>query len=235
MLTDAQVGKVGNFDQSTIDGLRDALGAGVEALSTTAATLSINNYVTELTVSATMTGTLPAPTVIGQKKVVRCVSAAASPAYTLTVTSPDTTAGFVCSGTFIFNAVGQEIEFQATAGLKWRAIRVKRAGNSAVNGVVVGTTVLTGLNLWAAYFLSVTGTVSSTTTKALPDGSAVGEMIALYCTTAAAIPSGTLGGNYQDNVATAKTGFIADATTDTGVFVWTGSAWQCLSTTATFS
>lgn len=234
MLTEDQLSKVGNFDTSTIANLRDSIGAGLDSVSAAGA-LSLTAYLTELTVSGTVAYTLAAPTVAGQRKRIVCVSAASTPLGTVTISSPDDTAGFVCATTFTFTAVGQAIELVATSGLKWRAVRIQRAGTIGANGVVIGTTVLTGLSLYANYPCSVTGTVSSTTTRALPNGSAVGEICNVSCTTAASIPSGTLGGTYVDKGGAARTGLVLDATTDWNTFMWTGSAWQDIGGTATFS
>lgn len=217
--------KVGNFDQTTINQLAADTGSLVESISAAGA-LSLGVFVTELSVDGTKAYTLAAPTFAGQRKLIRCIAATNTPLGTLTISSPDDTTGFVCSTTFVFDTVGQAIELRATSGLKWRCERVNRAGTSGNNGVVVGTTVLTGKNLWSAYLCSVTGTVSSTTTKALPNGSAVGEIITIATTTAASIPSGTLGGTYVDLTATARTGFVIDNAADACVFMWNGSAWQ---------
>lgn len=229
MLTETQIAQIGNFDASAIANLRDSIGAGIDAVSAAGAA-SLTTYLTELTVSGTKAYTLAAPTVAGQRKLVRCISAASSPLGTLTVSSPDTTAGFVCSATFIFNAVGQEVEFVATSGLLWRAVRVKRAGNLTV---VVGTDVLTGFNLNATYLLSVTATVSSTGTKALPNGSAIGERCVLSNSVAASTPIGNINGTYVDLLGTARTdigaiGAVPTTTAigDMAILIWTGSAWQ---------
>lgn len=224
----ATLQKVGNFDQPTINQLAGDTGSLVESISAAGALSPLGVFVTELSVDGTKAYTLAAPTFANQRKLIRCVAATNTPLGTLTISSPDTTTGFVCATTFTFDTVGQEIELQATAGLKWRCVRVKRAGTSGNNGVVIGTTVLTGKNLWSVYMCSVTGTVSSTTTKALPDGSAVGETITIATTTAASIPSGTLGGTYVDATATARTGFVIDNAADQCIFAWNGSAWQAV-------
>ena len=226
MLTEAELSAVGNFDTSTIAHLRPALGGGVEAVSAAGA-LSLETMTTELSVTGTVAYTLAAPTVAGQRKRVVCVLAATSPLGTLTVSSPDTTAGFVCASAFTFNAVGQSVEFIATSGLLWRAVRVNRAG---VLPVVVGTTVLTGLNLSSNYALSVTGTVVSATTKGLPNGSAVGEICVLSNPTAASIPVGSITWAGISLIGVASTDIQAfGAVTDTVLCQWTGSAWQAIS------
>lgn len=226
----ATLQKVGNFDQPTINQLAADTGSLVEAVASAGA-LSLGAYLSELTVSGTMAFTLAAPTFAGQRKLIRCVAATSIPLATLTISSPDTTTGFVCATTFQFDTVGQEIELRATAGLKWRCERVKRAGGAA-NGVVVGTTVLTGINLWATYYCSVTGTVSSTTTKGIPNGSAVGEVCQVSVSTAASIPSGTISIAGLTNAGAAATtlGTMA-ATTNYATLQWDGSAWRVIGNT----
>jgi hypothetical protein len=233
MLSETHLSQVGNFDASTIGELRPALGGGIDAVSAAGA-LDLTKRVTELTVSATKAYTLAAPTVAGQQKRIVCVAATSTPLGTVTISSPDDTAGFVCSSTFTFTDVGQAIELVATSALKWRATRVQRAGGAADN-VVVGTTVLTGLNLWIRYCLSVTGTVSSTGTKALPNGSAVGERIIVTNSTAALTPIGSIDGTFTGMIAEAYThlGAVGVAATasvvgDCAVLEWTGSAWSVI-------
>lgn len=226
MLTEIQLAQVGNFDQSTVSNLRSALGGGRNDISAAGA-IDLADFVTELSVTGTMAFTMAAPTVAGQKKRVVCVLAASAPLGMLTVSSPDDTAGFVCSSTFTFNAVGQSIEFVATSALKWRAVRITRTG---VLPVVVGTTVLTGLNLIQNYALSVTGTVVSATTRGLPNGSAVGEICVLSNPTAATSPIGSITWTGISLVGVASTDIQAiGATTDTVLCQWTGSAWQAIS------
>jgi len=187
---------------------------------------------TELSVSGTKAYTLAAPTAPGQIKVVRCVAAASTPAGTLTVTSPDTTTGFVCPATFFFDYVGQEITLEATTGLLWRCVRIKRAGGTADN-VVVGTTAITN-KMWLRYCLSVTGTVAST----LPNGSCVGERIQVINTTAASTPIGSLDGAFIGGAAVAYThlgaiGVVASTTVvgDSALLEWDGTAWAVLTQT----
>ncbi|MBP9862674.1 MAG: hypothetical protein KBD62_32270 [Kofleriaceae bacterium] len=245
-LTDSVHQILSDFDEATFalvkakinehDGALDYIGAPTgasgaassEAISAAGA-LTPAVPLTELTVSGTKAYTLAAPTSlpVGFRKRIRCVSAASTPAGTLTITDPDATAGFVCSATFFFDAVGQEIELEVTSGTKWRAVRVVRAGSSGVDGVVVGTTVLTGKNLWAAYYLSVTGTATSTTTKSIPDGSAPGEIIQIGCSTAATIPSGTITmtGTTTLGATGTKTLGTFNATTVWASLRWTGVAW----------
>jgi hypothetical protein len=113
-------------------------------------------------------------------------------------------------------------------------VRVQRAGGAA-DAVVVGTTVLTGLNLWVRYCLSVTGTVSSTGANALPNGSAVGERCIITCSTAALSPIGSIDGAFKGMINETYThlgaiGVVASATVvgDCAVLEWTGSAWSVL-------
>lgn len=201
--------------------IREAVSADNTALSTFG--------ITELTVSGTKAFTLAAPEFVGQRKVVRCVSAASTPLGTLTVSSPDDVTGFVCPSTFTFTDAGQELEFEATAALKWRCVRKKRVGNQAV---VVGTTVLTGLNMCLNYQLSVTGTVVSSTTKGIPNGAVAGERIIISNPTAASTPVGSITGTYLNILGAAATDLQAiGATTDQALLEWNGSAWQIMYST----
>lgn len=231
-LTNEMIRKLGNFRQEIIDALTADLNAGesVDAISASGA-CSLDRLITELTVSGTKAYTLAAPTRTGQRKIVRCVSAASTPIGTLTVSSPDDVTGFVCASTFVFDTAGQELEFEATAALKWRCVRKKRAGGTADN-VVVGTTVLTGYSMWELYALSVTGTVVSSTTKGIPNGSAVGERIVIGNSTAASTPVGSITITARSIIG----GAVADlqaigATTDTAVCEWDGQKWQILYST----
>ncbi len=231
-LSTAQIAAMAHFDADTITELTAALTTGsatADAVSGAGA-CSLVREVTELTVSGTKAYTLAAPTACGQRKRIRCVSAASSPIGTLTVSSPDDTTGYVCAATFVFDTAGQEITLEATSALKWRCIGKKRAGSLAV---VVGTTVLTGYSLAGAYSLSVTNTVSSDTTKALPNGSAVGERCILINTAVSGSPIGNVDGVFTGMNGTAYTHMgtigVAASTTVTGDFaelVWTGAAWQ---------
>lgn len=233
MLSETHLSEVGNFNTEAIGQLRPALGGGVDAVSAAGA-LDLTKMVTELTVSATKAYTLAAPTVAGQKKVIRCVAATSTPLGTVTISSPDDTAGFVCSTTFTFTDVGQAIWLEATTALKWRCVRVQRAGGAA-DAVVIGSTALTGLNLWLRYCCSVTGTVSSTGANALPNGSAVGERCIVTCSTAALSPVGSIDGVFKGMINESYThlgaiGVVASATVvgDCAVLEWTGSAWSVL-------
>lgn len=231
MLSETHLSEVGNFNTEVIGQLRPALGGGVDAVSAAGA-LDVAKWITELTVSGTKAYTLAAPTIAGQRKRIVCVSAASTPLGTVTLTSPDDTAGFVCATAFTFTAVGQAIELVATSGLKWRCTRVQRSGKQAS---VVGTTVLTGLNLAQIYSLSVTGTVVSDSTKGLPNGSAVGERCNIVCDTAALSPIGSIAGTYKNMLGAAATdiqaiGVVASATAvgDMVTLEWDGAAWQVI-------
>lgn len=188
--------------------------------------------VTELSISGTKAYTLadgPAGKA-GLTKTIRCVAAASTPAGTLTITSPDDTTGFVCPDTLFFNTVGQEATFYWT-GTGWRCISKKRTGYTTL---VVGTTVTTGIADMTHIVLSVTGTVASTTTKALPNGAAVGERLLVSCSTAASTPHGDLGGSFISKVGVAGTALDDfTAVTDHLELEWTGSAWAVISQNTT--
>lgn len=236
-LTDSQIAQICGFDADRIAALKADLlfNGNVDGVSASGA-CSLTRRVTELTVSATKAYTLAAPTYAGQRKVIRCVSAASAPLGTLTISSPDDTTGFVCPATVLFDTAGQEIELEATSALKWRCIGIKRAGGAA-NNVVVGTTLATAMALWKLFGLSVTATVSSTTTKALPNGLVAGDRIVLNVTTAASTPSGSIDFVGRTIAGGAVTHFGGlDNTADTAVLEWDGQTWQVLySTGVTFS
>lgn len=224
MLSTTHLSQVGNFDETTINELGRALGTK-EAI-TAAGALSLNTYHSTLAISATMAFTLAAPTVSGQRKKVTCLSAASTPAGTLTVSSPDDTTGFVCPATFFFDTAGQEIELEATPALKWRCIRKLRKG---FKELVVGTTVTTGICDMSHINLSVTATVQSTGSKGIPNGAAVGELLLVGCGTAASTPHGDIFGAFIGTFGTtANTLDDFTATTDHMLFSWTGAAWQLL-------
>lgn len=204
-----------------------AAGTDVESVSASGA-ISTTVRNTELAVSGTAAYTLadgPAG-IAGRVKVITCVSAASTPLGTLTITSPDTTTGFVCPSTFLFTTAGQSLTLMWT-GTKWRCIAKQRAG---VTALVVGTTVTTGIANMTHLDLSVTGTVSSTTAanRGIPNGAAVGELLAITVSTAASTPAGTIQGVFQTK-AGANTGTSLatfGAVTDQAVLEWNGSAWK---------
>lgn len=214
-----------------LQALVNATAAATGSEVVTSGALSLAVYLSELSISGSKSYTLAAPTVAGQRKRIECTVAGNTPVGTLTVSSPDDTSGSVCAGTFKFDTVGQAIELVGTADLKWRATRVQRAGGTAGN-VVIGTTVLTGRNLWMRYMCSVTGTVSSTGTKALPDGSAVGERIILACSSVASTPNGNIAFTGKTIIGGAVTDASAlGSTTDVMTLEWDGTAWQVMNST----
>src|SRR5262249_32973966 len=155
-------------------------------------------------------------------------------AATLTVTTPDATSGYACQASFFYDTPGQSVEFLWT-GTAWRALKVDRAGGTA-NNVVVGTTVLNTNPLWSGFFCSVTGTVSSTTTKGSPNGSAVGEQIQVTCSTAASIPSGTISITALTLLGAASTTLgTFGGTTNLMTLRWNGSAWTQVGSAVTLA
>lgn len=232
-LTDEMVAKLAHFRSDIKEALLADLNAHEDVDSIAApGALSLSILVSELSVDGTDAFTIAAPTRTGQRKIVRCVAAANSPIGTLTVSSPDDTAGYVCAATFVFTNVGQEITLEATAGLKWRCVDKKRAGALAV---VVGTTVLTGYSMANVYQLSVTNTVTSDSTKALPNGSVVGERCILINTAVSGSPIGNVDGVFAGMTGAAYTHMgtigVAASTTVTGDFAelrWNGATWQVM-------
>jgi hypothetical protein len=227
-LTEDMVRKIANFRQDAIDALLADLNAheAVDALSADGA-CSLDKLITEFAVTGTDAYTLAAPTRTGQRKIIRSVLAASSPAATLTITSPDDTTGFVCPATFFFDVVGQEIELEATPALKWRCVRIVRAGDG---DVTVGTTAITN-KLWSRYNLSSTGAVGST----LPNGTVRGERVLLITKVVGLAGAGTITGVFNGGIDTAYTTItpfdtVASATVvgDHAYLEWNGAAWMVL-------
>jgi len=224
-LTEAQLTRLAGFNQDALDALRAQLGQGIDALSAAGA-CDITKYVTELTVASTLAFTLAAPTVAGQRKRITCVAATSTPLGTVTISSPDTTTGFVCPATVVFTAVGQTLELIATTGLKWRIVggMTRRSG---IQVLVLGTTLTAGLVMAHTYACSVTNTVDSTgATKALPDGLYPGDKCFITCPTVSGSPVGSLDFTGVTIANTAVTHMQAiGATTDTATLEWNGAAW----------
>ena len=202
--------------------------------------LPIFSYVS---VTGTVAFTLADGTVTGQTKHIECSVAATTPLGTLTITTPNTGEG----ATHVFTAVNQSIDLiWLTTG--WHMVGKRRSGRQAV---VVGTTVLrgataySGYDLAAAYDLSVTGTVHSTGTKGIPDGTLAGERIHIDVLTAAITATGDIDITAKTTVGVAATNWgstgtsLGSAGTNTTAVlegVWDGSAWQAVVvTTATLA
>jgi hypothetical protein len=114
--------------------------------------------------------------------------------------------------------------------------------------VVVGTTVITGASalgvedMCSEYKLSVTGTVHSTSTKGIPNGTVPGERIHIGVGTAAIIPVGDIAitGILKTTFAAATSLANLTDTTMSISLEWDGAAWcpfefTAGSGTATFS
>lgn len=193
---------------------------------TTTANCDVTIYETSVTIAgADYTVTLPNGSYVGQRKLVRCGVTAGTNKVTLTVTTPESATGAVCAGTFIMDTAGQGVEFIWASTGKWRAHRVMRAG---IKATTCGTTDLAGYNLAAMYVITCTGTNASTSTKGIPNGSAVGEAIYLGVTSA----GGTTGATYtitarkaDGTAGTTLTLSSATATADCSSYVWDGALW----------
>ncbi len=199
----------------------DASGA-TETETVTSGACSVTIPVTHLSCTGTQAFTLADGLFAGQEKIILCTVAATTPIGTLTIATPETTAGMVVSATHVFNAVNQSMHL-VWSGTKWRVLRTNRAGAIAP---VCGTTVLTGFTLNRLYSLSVTGTVVSGTTKGVPDGQFPGDRCYVGCSVAASTPVGSIAGTYLTLANVAATDLQAiGATTDTVTLEWTGTAW----------
>lgn len=180
---------------------------------------------TLLSTTGTQAYTLADGTAAGQRKIIECTVAATTPLGTVTITTP---AGSE-PATHVFTAVGQVLvlEWQAPG---WHVVGKIRNGHQIL---VIGTTLTAGLDMALTYDLSVTGTVVSTTTKALPNGSVAGEVAHVDVTTSAASASGTLGfaGLSRLGVAVTNAAVIGNGATDKSFvmdLVWDGTSWQII-------
>lgn len=218
MLTDTQFSQIGNFDESTINNLKASLGK-TETVSAPGA-LSLAAETTLLEVDGTDAFTLAAATTVGHRKVIECITAANTPLGTVTLADAFGSE----PTTHVFTAVGQRLvlEWRSTG---WKVVGKTRVGDQAV---VVGTTVLTGYDMARRYNLSVTGTVTSTTTKKIPDGLVPGEQIDVQVTTAATCPSGSIDitAVTLDNAAATTLNTIDGTTSHYARLTWAGAAWQ---------
>lgn len=184
----------------------------------TSGALSIDIGISELSVTGTQAYTLADGRFSGQKKTVVCTVAASTPLGTLTLNDAFGTESLV----HVFTAVGQRLELEWTS-TGWKMVAKRRAGTQVA---VIGTTVLTGFDMALLYDCQVTGTVSSTTTKSIPDGTVPGETMYTGCSVAASTPVGNINftGSSLDGVA--KTDLQAiGALTDTVTLCWTGAKW----------
>lgn len=131
--------------------------------------------------------------------------------------------------THVIRAAGTRYTFRMTP-TGWKLVDRKRAGAMTV---VVGTDVLTGEDSVGTYNLSVTGPVSSTGTKAIPDGMIEGEEIDVQVTVAATVPDGEIGITAidEDGAAFTLIDAIDGTTAHNAHFRWTGVAWRKTSLT----
>lgn len=246
-LADAVFSVLADFDPTTFSAVKakinehdtalDAIGAPTVSTETvTSGALTLTAKTSFLSITGGVAFTLPDGTVVGQEKVIECSVAATSPVGTLTITTPNTAGpgGVAEPATHAFRAVGARLVLVWLA-TGWHITGKLRAGRLAV---VVGTTVLTGEDMVSNYDLSVTGTVSSTTTKGIPAPCTVSERIHVTCPTAASTPLGNIaiaGTTIATGVAATSLAGI-NATTVQASFESDGTSWQNTAlTTATFS
>lgn len=184
----------------------------------TSGALSLDILTSDLSVTGTQAFTLADGRFVGQRKIVSCSVAASTPLGTLTIND-----AFGSESTVhVFTAVGQRLELEWTS-TGWKMIAKRRAGTQVA---VIGTTVLTGYDMALLYDCQVTGTVSSTTTKSIPDGTVPGETMYTGCSVAASTPIGNINFTGSTLAGAAVTDLQAiGATTDTVTLVWTGAKW----------
>lgn len=202
-----------------------AAATGIKASETkTSGALSVDPALpySLVSVTGTVAFTLADGTIEGQIKEVECTVAASTPLGTLTIATPFTSQ----SAVHVFTAVGQKLLLVWRAA-GWKMLSKTRAGSQAV---VVGTTVLTGFDLCNNYALSVTGTVSSTTTKGIPAGTVPGERIHINTPTVASSATGNIAitaTNAETNAACTSYANIGNGGTTASklALTWDGAAW----------
>jgi hypothetical protein len=211
----------------------DLAGSGQTSVSgtetVTSGALSLNTIDSQTSTTGTVAYTLANGLVAGQLKRVREITAASTPLGTLTITTPFGSE----PATHVFTAQNQELLLEWT-GAAWRVVSKIRAGSETV---VVGTTVLTGHDMCLVYNLSVTGTVTSSGSNAIPNSYLSSDVMYVRTTTAASTPNGTIniaGFTKAEVAATAMAGI--NATTCTAQFIGSSDGWHNVNvTTATYS
>ncbi len=198
----------------------------------TSGALTLTHQLSYLSVTDSVAFSLADGTVAGQIKQIECSAISGTPIGTLTVATMDTVGGGA-SALFKFTAVGQRLELEwNAAGTAWHITKLVAAGRQAV---VVGSggTTLTGYVMARAYDLSVTSTVHSTSTKAIPNGRFPGQTLHVDCTTAATSPIGDIAGAFTTLAGASATSLanITDTTMSLDL-VWTGLTWQATQFTA---
>jgi hypothetical protein len=212
-LTSTNAGIISGFNVAARDALLAELG---ESEVVTSGALNLSKPIHDLSVTGTVAYTLAAGTTAGQRKRITCTVAADTPAGTLTITSPEDTAGLVCATTWLFNTVGQSIELVWT-GTKWRCTRVQAAGRDT-------PTAATTLNVLVALH---NPTITGTQDWIIPSGSCVGQRQMVVVASAGSLPAGTISGLFYDEDGSADgTDVVMDAAADTAVLEWNGVRWM---------
>lgn len=219
------VGNVGSIELTL--GANGIVGVGGSDTLSASGAASLNTSTTLLSTSGTFAYTLANGNTVGQKKTFREITGTGTG--TLTIATTHNSEPTV----YVFHAATQEAEFEWMAD-GWKLIRKIRAGALTV---VVGTTVLTGYLLTETFNPSVTGTVTSTGTMAVPAPTLPGEYIRVITTVAASTPVGSLAIAGFTKALVAATAFAGiNATTCTGTFISNGVSWDNSQlTTATYS
>jgi hypothetical protein len=211
-LTSTNAGIISGFNVAARDALLAELG---ESEVVTSGALNLSKPVHDLSVTGTQAYTLAAGTTAGQRKRITCTVAASTPVGTLTITSPEDTAGLVCATTWIFNTVGQSIDLFWT-GTKWRCTRVQAAGRDTPAAAST-------LNVLIAVH---NPTITGTQDWILPSGSCVGQRQTIMVASAGSIPVGTISGLFYDEDGSADGVDInMDAAADIACVEWDGARW----------
>lgn len=191
--------------------------------STTGAPVSLLN------VSGTKAYTLADGTYPGQIKRVECITAASTPAGTLTVTTPLGSE----PTSYFFDTANQAVVFSWQAASSapttygWHVIGKQRAGKKTFT---VGTNNVAAAELHLQVDLSITNTVTST----LGDGQVPGEEMHITVSTAGGTPVGSLTTTHITGKAgaTASTGLTSIGATTAYMWMrWDGANWHEIAST----
>lgn len=190
---------------------------GVQAL-TDSGTINATTEITTLAVTGTDAYTLSDGLYVGQRKIVRCISASGSPVGVIT---PTTVSAAWSQGTIpatlTMNTAGQEVTYEWQSD-GWAVVAIKQAG------VEVVAHTGTSNPLVAIHQLTVSGTDDGI----IPSGMFTGQMDYWTVTTATATPIQSISGLFYDEDGSADgidVNFNPAAAGDNVLLRWSGTRW----------
>lgn len=190
--------------------------SGVQAL-TDSGTINNTTLVTTLAITGTDAYGMSDGLYVTQRKIVRCISAASSPAGTVTPTTVSTdTAGGTSPASVVFNAAGQEVEYEWDA-TGWKIMRVRAAGADAPAAAST-------LNLLVANHVI---TIANTQDWIIPSGYVPGQKQMIMVATTSGSPVGTISGLFYDEDGSADGVDVnLNAQADFAYLDWDGVRWM---------